>query len=146
MGYVVRKRTFRLKFRDYAEGYFEGLEVVARSVSIEDYLRITDLLEGANPNRDRDRYIEAMTEFVPVIVSWNAEEELEVDGVTITRPLPVTVESFLAQEEYFQGELIRAWMVGVASIPTPLRPPSQDGEQSGEEQIPMEIESSNPAS
>lgn len=129
MGYRVKKRTFKLVFQEYEDELFNGLEVIARSVSINSYLQISEMFTGST--RNREKYRAALEAFLPVLVSWNAEDE---DG----NPLPLTVDTLADQEEYFMVEIVTAWMRGVASIPDPLVSRSSDGEPSPEESIPME--------
>lgn len=147
MGFVLPKRTFLLKFREYTHQSFEGLEVRAKSVSIGRYREIVRSREEGEDGTD---FLDATVKrFATVLVSWNLMEQKEDEhGEPIGEPVPVpcTEDGLRSQEEYFIGELINAWSRAVLSVPDPLERPSPSGEQFPEGSIPMEALSSLPQS
>jgi hypothetical protein len=143
---VIRKRTFTLKFQDYDNDLLDGLEVKARSVSIDDYLEISDLLGNVEGPRvgGRERYLNLLEKFAPVLVEWNAQEELDPGQVT---DVPLSVAGLMSLEEWVATEIVRSWLVAVSSVPVPLARPSSDGEQSPAlSTLPVEMLSDSPTS
>jgi hypothetical protein len=142
MGYVPEQpedTAYRLVF----EGRRAGLEVVARSASIGEYLDIAELAnhEFSSPPTRADVAIMAklFKAFARVLVSWNVERP---DGTEV----PATYGGVRAQGLPFVLDLTRAWLDGVAGVAPPLPEPSNDGDSSVAGSIPMEALSSSPAS
>jgi hypothetical protein len=127
MGYVLKKRTFLLRFEDCEGLSFEGLEVRCRSTSMAKYYELIDLAVGGGGAEDKPTHRAAMAgELASLIVSWNLQEE--IDGEV--RNVPVTAAGILDQEEYFLIKLFSAWIEAVASVPAPLARTSSGGERS----------------
>lgn len=136
MGYVRQRKTYRLAF---ADGEFEGLEVTARSASVDAYQRIATLATrqvSAPPSAEDLAEIDHLYRaFAGVLVSWNLEEE---DGT----PVPATYDGLKAQDLPFAVAVILAWMDAVAGVSRPLDGTSTRGEM--EASLPMEVLSPNP--
>lgn len=137
MGYVWKGKTYRLVF---ADDEFEGLEVVARSASVGAYRRIADLAtrEFHHPPTEDDlaEIDNLFDEFAKVLVSWNLEDE-DDDGKRT--PVPATLAGMHSQDLTLIRQIIWSWMEAVAGISAPLDQPSDGGEQSVEESLPMEV-------
>ena len=141
MGYVWRGKTYRLVF---ADDEFAGLEVVAKSASLGAYLRIANLAtrEFHHPPSlahlaEIDNLFAA---FAKVLVSWNLEDETVAEDGTVTRtPVPATRAGMHSQDLTLIRQIIWSWMEAVAGISAPLDQPSDGGEQSVEESLPMEV-------
>lgn len=133
MGYVRNRKQYKLVFED-AE--FAGLEVVARSASVEAYQRIAELAsrEFSSPPSPADlEEIEHLLRcFAAVLVSWNLEEP---EGVAV---LP-TLDGLKSQDLPFAQVIILAWMEAVAGVSLPLGQPSTDGAQSLEASLSMDV-------
>jgi hypothetical protein len=131
VGYVRKRATYRLAF---ADGEFEGLEVVARSASVEAYQRLADLATrelSSPPSADDLAEIDHLYRaFAGVLVSWNLEEE---DGT----PVPATYDGLRSQDLPFAVAIVLAWMNAVAGVSRPLEMPSTDGAL--EASLPMEV-------
>ncbi|MGW0587466.1 hypothetical protein [Streptosporangium sp. NPDC002607] len=140
MGYK-RKKTFKLT---WADGEFDGLEVRARSISVERFLEFGPLLEGGLSGgftaKDIEEMRELFREFSTVLVDWNLEDE-DTD-----EPVPCTFEGFIGQDIAFVREIISTWAEHIAGVAAPLEQPSPDGEPSLEESLPMEVLSPSPVS
>lgn len=137
MGYVWKGKTYRLVF---ADAEFEGLEVVARSASVGAYRRIADLAtrEFHHPPTEDDlaEIDNLFNEFAAVLVSWNLETEDEHGKRT---PVPATYDGMAGQDLTLVRQIIWSWMEAVAGISVPLGQPSDGGEPSVEESLPMEV-------
>lgn len=144
MGYK-RTRTIKLT---WADGEFEGLEIRARRVSIEQFLDLAPLIDSKydmfDP-QDREQLRELLTTFGEILVSWNLEDEAE-DGTST--PIPCTAEEFMRQDPAFVREVLDQWTEAVSSVSgvsAPLEQPSPDGEPFPEElSLPMEVLSPSP--
>lgn len=123
MGYVLKKRTFLLKFEECEDLSFEGLQVRVRSTSIKRYFEIVDLTTGEGYADKRDHRLALANAFAELLVSWNLQDENGDD-------VPATAGGILDQEEYFLAKLFSAWVTAVASVPAPLGQPSSDGVRS----------------
>jgi hypothetical protein len=139
VGFVPKRKVYVLKFEG-AE--FDGLIIKANSLStgafVEISTRAQDDAEEGSPATVR-----LLTDFVDQIVEWNLEKE-EADGTRT--PWPIGVEALLAQDVSFSMALHGAWMAAIGGVEAPLVESSTGGEKSLEASIPMDVESSNPAS
>lgn len=124
MGFNVRK-VYRLVF---ADPDYDGFEVRAHSVSVDTFLRITQL---ANDSKDDDPgHLELFALVGAALVSWNAEDD---DG-----PIPATAEGFRRLDIDLAFTLIRTWMDAIGGVVGPLGTTSSAGAPSEEASIPME--------
>ena len=114
MGYVHQRKTYRLIF----EGELSGLEVLARSASGAAYKRIAAMAnrEWANPLSGEDlAEFEALCDaFAGVLVEWNLEEEHEVKGKAVRKPVPATLRGLMDQDLELLMSIVMAWMDAVA--------------------------------
>jgi hypothetical protein len=125
MGFEIA--LLKLTFDEASE--FHGLEVRAKRLSIAGLLEIIGL--RTNDDLTGVEKLEKTAELLAKgLKSWNLEE----DGV----PVPVSVESLLAQPPNFVSDVTTAWMGAGSAVSPPLPQPSTDGEQSLEASIPME--------
>ena len=128
MGYRCQPTVYKLIFQEY-----EGLEVMARLVSVEELLKITGLALQMTTKPDDKQVAELFGWFGKRLVSWNLEDE---DG----KPVPATLNGLLAQEMGFVLKIIQAWVRAITGV----LPPLQNGSSGGpagrnplEELIPM---------
>lgn len=156
MGYKPQRKVYKLKF---ADDEYEGLEVLAKSVSLGVLLEFRDLAnnaqkksftipEGATPEEivaaaeaagvdgsaAMSSFLLLVEKFAEVLVSWNVEEE-GPDGEDI--PTPPTLEGLLAQEPIFVMKIVETWVEVVAGVDNPLPQSSSSGETSLEESMVM---------
>lgn len=117
MGFNIA-RTYRLEF----EGFLQGAEVHLKAGSI------AAIEELENTGSDRQKAAEILFDH---LIDWN----LENDGV----PIPVTLEGVRSLEESILVAITREWYRAARGITAPLDPPSNDGESSPVESIPMEV-------
>src|SRR5690349_1218841 len=114
MGYKHSPKVYRLAFDDY-----EGLEVRARSVSLDEFLSLVEIAGKTDPD-DLERMFRG---FADALVSWNLEDE---DGT----PVPATYEGIKGQDLDLILDIIGGWQDAIGSVPAPLAKPSDDGRRS----------------
>ncbi|NUS26139.1 MAG: hypothetical protein HOV92_18210 [Streptomyces sp.] len=119
----------------FADGDYEGLEVVMRSVTIREMRQ----LRGSSSESEQDGFDGLLELVANHIVEWNREDE---DG----QPLPPTLASLEDEEPSLIHIIIGKWTEAVAGVPAPLEQPSDSGETSAVESIPMEALSGSLAS
>jgi hypothetical protein len=134
-GYRRQRTTYRLKFEDPA---MEGLEVVARSASVQTLLTITSLADAATENPETKVVHEVLALFGDSLVSWNLEDG---DGT----PVPADVMGLAGQDMDFVLAVIMAWVQAVSQVRAPLPAASGIGPQPAPEaSLPMEPLPSSP--
>jgi len=131
-GYV-RKRTFKLKFADEE---MDGLEVRARSASMERYLEIAQIQdaidEADSPSAAEYDVIRRLgAQLAEHLVDWNLQEE---DGT----PVPCTADGLMSQDMLFVYAIVEAWMEAAAGVSAPKAQNSNGGPPSVEASLPME--------
>ena len=128
MGYRRQPTVYRLVFQEY-----EGLEVTARSVSVEELLKITGLANQMTAKPDDKQVEELFGFFASRLVSWNLEDE---DG----KPVPATLKGLLGEEMGFILKIVQAWVRAITGVSPPLSNGSSNGPAGRnplEESIPM---------
>lgn len=136
-GYKRQRTTYKLKFADPA---MEGLEVVARSASVQTLLKITSLADAASENPETQVVHEVLALFGDALVSWNLEDD---DG----NPVPADAMGLASQDMDFVMAVIMAWVQAVSQVAPPLPAASSNGHKPGlEASLPMEPLSPNPTS
>lgn len=132
MGYVPKKKTYRLQF----EGdEYDGLEVRMHGLSTGQYMDLFQLKEDAEEDGEsRHQLFELMADR---LVSWNVEHE---DG----SPVPATLDGVREQDLPFTMAIIDAWQQAIAGAPAPLPQGSPAGEPSLVASIPTETLSGSP--
>lgn len=133
MGSRRNPKHYKLKFDEDTE--YPGLEMTLRAPSIGELRGASTTSEDGD---DEGAYGTAKM-IAKYLVDWNREDE---DGV----PLPPTLESLLGEESTFPGMVIAEWTKAIAGVPAPLEQPSDSGETSAVESIPMEALSPSLAS
>ena len=117
MGYIRKRPTYRLIFQDPE---LEGLEVVAKSASVEAYQRIAELSSRQFATHvSPEDLVEAdnlFRAFAAVLVEWNLEEA-NAKGKVL--PVPATYEGLKAQDLPFVMQIILAWMNAVEGVFAP---------------------------
>ena len=156
-GYKRNPPLYRLNFE--AEE-FEGLEVMTKSVSMNEFFEFQTLQERAQTDPEAQK--EIMRRLCGVIVSWNLEDDED-------QPVPVQfavcVESgkpgnpgdpcshhqneeghapceytgLIAYDLPFVLAIFFAWMEAISNIPNLSSKTSSDGETSLAQSIPMEV-------
>lgn len=115
MGYRRQPTVYRLVFKEY-----EGLEVTARSVSVEELLKITGVASQMTSRPDDKQVGELFGFFASRLVSWNLEDE---DG----KPVPATLKGLMGEELGFMLNIIQAWVRAITGVSPPLPPGSSAG-------------------
>jgi hypothetical protein len=140
MGFTPEPTHYRLKFEQPA---LKGLEVTAESLSVDEFLRVSELATAATA---KDRGAEAgdaarqlLDAFAANLVSWNIEDK---DG-NLVAPSRAEVGALKFD---FVLKVIMAWMEAVASVDTPLPGGSPSGGTSPEPSLPMVPLSPSPGS
>ncbi len=130
MGFRREVTHHKLVFED-AE--YAGLEVIARPLSLRDFLALTTLaaVEGDDAVKQAENSGVVFAKFAESLVSWNLEDE----GGT---PVPATYEGVASQDFGFVNVIVRAWMETMAGVPKASRRGSNGGGTSQEVLIPME--------
>jgi hypothetical protein len=131
-GYRRERKVYNLTYADHP-----GLKVKAKSVSTEQFLRITELSDAKDFTPEIAK--ELLANFAEVLVSWNLEAE---DGT----PVPCTAAGLLGEDFDFVMEILNGWMDAVAGVSAPLAQPSTGGSPSPVESIPMDVLSPPPLS
>jgi hypothetical protein len=140
MGYKPSRTLYRLRFEDRP-----GLEVVAKSTSVEKLMGLMGLVEkvgvldedtvGAD---DFGLVEQVLRGFAEILHSWNVEDEDD-------RPIPATYEGLITQELPFVMEVVSAAVEAISAAPPPLPKPSSAG-AALEASIPMTPMQENPES
>lgn len=160
MGYRPQRKVYKLRFEDEE---YDGLEVMAKSVSLGTLLEFKDLAagaqkrnfeipEGATPEQivaaaeaagidstsAMSAFLLLVEKFAGVLVSWNVEEVADgPDGEEVITATPATLEGLLAQEPTFVMKIVETWVEVVAGVDNPLPNSSSSGETSLEESMTM---------
>ncbi|MFJ5984304.1 hypothetical protein [Lentzea sp. NPDC092896] len=131
MGFVRQRPILVL---DFEGTELDGLTVRAERCSIADYIAIGNAIQRPTSSLDDfGRDIAELQELViPRLIEWDLEEE---DGT----PIPLTAEYIVQQDKQFQLDLFNAYRYGNVLVPRPLGKPSDSGEPSPEESIPMDV-------
>lgn len=124
MGSRRNPKLYKLVF---ADGDYEGLEVVMRSVTIREMRQ----LRGTSGDSEQDGFDGLLGLVAEHMVEWNREDE---DG----QALPPTLESLEDEEAALIHIIIGKWTEAVSGVSAPLEQPSSDGVPSAVESIPME--------
>jgi hypothetical protein len=129
MGYQRKPTIYHITFEDYP-----GLEVDAKSVSIEEYLKISRLADQMAAKPAEEQVEELFGWFARRLVRWNLEDE---EG----KPVPPTVGGLMGEELPFAYAIVMAWVNKVVGVSAPLRAASGGGAPS---QAPDPTEASIP--
>lgn len=110
MGFVYQREMYKLVF----EGNLAGLEIVTKSASAVVYRRVSSMAhrEWASPlsPEDLDEFEALCQAFADVLVSWNLEEELQVKGKTVRKPVPATLDGLMGQDLNLILGIVWSWM------------------------------------
>jgi hypothetical protein len=141
MGFVPKKKTYRLRFED---SDMEGLDVRAGSLTVGAMLDLSRLADTARDNPDEaDRMF---GEFARALITWNVEVDAADDDGVSRQPVPPTLEGIRSLDVDFALAVIKAWLEAVSGVPDPLAGRSNSGQPSPEASIPMEPLSPGPPS
>lgn len=125
MGYKVKPKQYKLKFRD-AE--FEGLEVIMGSMTVGEWDRMI-APASADPAERATANDENLALFADRIISWNLED---AKG----KPVPVTLKAVKEQDRPFMTALVTAWQLAIVGVD----PTSPQESPDGEEKTPVSME------
>lgn len=125
MGYRRARKTYRLKFEDPD---MEGLEVLAHSLALGDFLRVASMAGDVSAQAANADGL--FKEFAKALESWNVEDELGV-------PVPATYEGVCTQEFDFVLAIVTAWMEAMSAVKPPLPGASNNGATFPEGSLPM---------
>lgn len=134
MGYTPPRTLYKL---DFSQTEHAGLEVTARSMSVDGLLRLLDLAGSAEASgKDAEELIDR---FAVVLADWNVEDD---DG----QPVPATAGGLLSQEISFVVALITAYCQAMTQAPPPLPTSSPAAGSSPEGLIELASQSQSPPS
>lgn len=119
----------------FADGDYEGLNVILRSVTIRELRELRADRPDETPAETTERMAQVVAEH---LVEWNREDEAGM-------PLAPTLESLLDEEPDFIHLLVAEWTQAIAGVPAPLESSSGSGD-SAVESILTEIPSESLAS
>lgn len=125
-GYKREAPLYKLIF---ADDQFDGLEVMARSLPLGEFLELQRL--QAKAGEDPDAAEQLIRKLAGVIVSWNLLDD--ADG-----PVPATFDGLATQDLPFVMAIFLAWQEAVAGVPNHSPNGSSNGGTSLELSIPME--------
>lgn len=129
MGFRKEPTVYKLHFED-----MEGLEVVAKSLPLKDFLSINKL--AATSQDDAAKATEAtegmLKKFSEALISWNLEDE---HGKSV----PATYTGLLTQETWFVMTIVQAWMAEIGSVPKLSKNNSNSTGTYPEVSIPMAV-------
>lgn len=138
MGYKPKRTLYKLTFEDPD---LAGLEVTARSISVDGLLGMIDMYEqaqGVDAQKFTPEDVKLLTDlfarFVKVLASWNIEDDDD-------QPVPMTVEGLQSLELDFVMQLIEAWISGMVQAPPPLPGSSSSGATSPEASLALASQS-----
>lgn len=140
MGFRIEPTEYKLNFTDPRLG---GLVVLARSVSIGEFMQITgttaaSIISGVKLKDGIVVGDPLLTAMASVVTSWNLEDD---DG-----EVKVCYEGLAALEPWAVREIVNAWMEAVSGVSVPLESGSGGGGTSLEQSLPMEAPSPSPES
>lgn len=126
-GYKRTTRQFLLKFEGEE---FEGLEVLAKSLPLREFLEIAELQVVAQEDPDAQRQI--LKKLADVIVAWNIEDDDD-------KPATISFDTLLDFDLPFVLNIFFSWMAAVSDIPNLSSKISNGGGTSQELSIPMDV-------
>jgi hypothetical protein len=129
MGFRKEPTLYRLKFEDES---FEGLEVMAKSVPLKDFLALNKMSSETDSAKQVEQSEALFRKFAEALISWNLEDE---NG----KPVPTTYNGLVSQEMAFVTEIIKAWMDAIASVPKTSKSNSNGSGTYPEVSIPMAV-------
>lgn len=122
-----QRQAYRLTWPEGSR--WNGLEVRLRGMDIGELKKISDLRGDATDGNDLERVEPVLDILGSALLSWNLED----DGI------PVPTSAFRGEDMTMLLAIVAAWTEVVGDVPTPLPPPSSNGERLEEVLIPMEI-------
>lgn len=137
MGYKPSRTLYRLKFEDHP-----GLEVVARSTSVEKLMGLAGIVEKVAAAGDEigpsdfGLIEDVLRGFAGILHSWNVEDDDD-------QPVPATYEGLVTQEIGFVMQIVEAALEAITTAPLPL-PKNSSGDQALEVSIPMTPNEASP--
>ena len=141
VGFEPEATHYRLKF---ADGAMASLEVTAESLSVDEFLRVSELAAAATAGAQEitgdmaKNATQLLDAFAANLVSWNVTRKGEA--------VPATRAGVGSLKFDFVLKVIMAWMEAIASVDTPLPVGSPSGATSPELSLPMEALSPSPPS
>lgn len=131
MGFQPEPTQYRLKFANPA---LKGLEVTAESLSVDEFLRVSELAATATDTTGAEAATAAkdlLDAFAKNLVAWNIED-------ATGEPVKPTRAALGALKFDFVLGVVMAWIEAIASVDTPLPAASSSGVTSPEASLPME--------
>ena len=132
MGYVRKRRVYRLRFEDEE---LDGLVVKVRSASVGRLLEFMRFLAGLSDDDlttdDVEKFAGLFESFAEVLQEWNVQDEAG-------EPVPATLEGVRSQDGDFVMDIMRVWFQAVTQPPAPLPATSSAGGPSAAPPLPME--------
>lgn len=153
MGYKRKRKIYKLTFTGDSE--LEGLEVMARSLSVGQMLELVKLADSAGMvdarafggplaadpvgadsaemSKEAVAAVEGMIGyFAKALMTWNLEDE---DG----KKIPATLKGLKDQDTDFVLKIIGEWMTAASGVSADLGKGSTSGPRFPEVSIPMDV-------
>ena len=134
MGYRRQPKVYNLKWEDEP-----GLEVLARSPSVGELLKITRLADELSaPSDEKDKQLtEFFGWFARHLIGWNLEEGDGEDAEG--KPVPPDLHGVLSLDMELAMKIAMTWVQAISGTLPPLAAPSSetDGTNPLEGSIPM---------
>lgn len=123
-GYKRELKLYRLRFEDPD---MAGLEVVAKSLRLREFLDMNALAGDIQSEADAEKMYRR---FGDALVEWNLLDEND-------EPVPATYEGLADQELDFVLDIIRAWQQAIAGVDPTSPAGLNSGGISPEASLPM---------
>lgn len=137
-GYRRPAKVYRLKFADED---MAGLEVMARSLPLGEFLKVSELAGAVDDAQGMASSAgQLFRVFAGSLMEWNLENDFG-------DPVPADLDGVLSQDLDFIMKIVMAWVSAMSDVDTPLPNGSSNGATSAlEHSIPMAPRSSSPPS
>jgi hypothetical protein len=130
MGFKPPKKLYKLSFDDPE---YAGLEIYARSLSIEKFLavsRLSDELKNKDDKEAESIVNDLFTSFVKSVDHWNIEDDND-------KPVPLSLKGLKSLDYDFVVSVIRAWLAAMANVDPSLGKDLNSGNRALEQSLPM---------
>lgn len=130
MGFKPPRKAYKLQFEDEE---YAGLEIVARSLSVADFLKISSLaddVKGKTEAEAASSVNDLFASFARSVVRWNIEDDDD-------KPVPVSLDGVKTLEFDFVISVIQAWLSAMTDVEPGLGKDSNSGNPALEQSLPM---------